>query len=57
MSWTSVHVFFPDLSRAYNIELLRVDYNRNNLRGNKNHFELAEGSSYQGFKLLRVKLQ
>ena len=22
-----------------------------------NHFELAEGSSYQGFKLLRVKLQ
>ena len=57
MSWTSVHVFFPDLSRAYNIELLRVDYNRNNLRGNKNHFELVEGSSYQGFKLLRVKLQ
>jgi len=27
------------------------------LRGNKNHFELAGGLSYQGFELPRVKLQ
>ena len=29
----------------------------NDLRGNKNYFKLAEGSSYRGFELLRVKLQ
>ena len=30
---------------------------RNDLTGNKNYFELAEGSSYRGFELPRVKLQ
>ena len=28
----------------------------NYLRGNKNYFELAEGTSYQGFEIPRVKL-
>ena len=27
------------------------------LKGNKNYFELARGSSYRGFELPRVKLQ
>ena len=30
---------------------------RNHLKGNKNYFELAGGSSYRGFALQRVKLQ
>ena len=28
----------------------------NDLKGNKNYFELAGGSSYRGFELPRVKL-
>ena len=50
--------FFPDLSRAYKMfELSRVKLYRNELKGNKNYFELAGGSSYRGFELPRVKLQ
>ena len=30
---------------------------RNDLRGDKNYFELAGVSSYRGFELPRVKLQ
>ena len=30
---------------------------RNDLKGKKNYFKLAGGSSYRGFKLPRVKLQ
>ena len=30
---------------------------RNDLRGNKNYFDLAAGSSYGGFELPRVKLK
>ena len=37
--------------------LLRVNSYRNDLRGNKNCFELVGGLSYQGFVLPRVKLQ
>ena len=37
-------------------ELSRVKLYRNELRGNKNYFELAGVSSYQGFELLSVKL-
>ena len=29
---------------------------KNDLRGNKNYFELVGGSSYRGFELPRVKL-
>ena len=38
-------------------QLTRVKLCRNNLKGNKNYFELAGGLSYQGLELLRVKLQ
>ena len=38
-------------------ELLRVKFYINDLRGDKNYFELVGGSSYQGFELPRVKLQ
>ena len=44
MFWTnSVPVFFPDLSRAYNMvqEILRVKLYTNKLKGNKNYFKLA----------------
>ena len=37
-------------------ELLRVNLHRSELRGNKNYFELAGGSSYRGFELPRIKL-
>ena len=36
--------------------LSRMNLYRNDLRGNKNYFELARGLSYRGFELLRVKL-
>ena len=59
---TSVHGFFFDLSRAYKmVRVIEVKLYRNELKallkGNKNYFELAEGSSYRGFELPRVKLQ
>ena len=38
-------------------ELSRVTLYRNDRKGNKKYLELAGGWSYQGFKLLRVKLQ
>ena len=38
-------------------ELSRVKLYSNDLKGNKNYFELAEGSNYRGFELPRVKLQ
>ena len=39
-------------------ELLRVKFYMNDLRENKNYFELVGGSNSQGFKLIpRVKLQ
>ena len=44
---TSVHAFFPDLSRAYNMVLAiedKIVYG-NDLKGKKNYFELAGGSS------------
>ena len=39
------------------LELSRVKLYSNKLKGNKRYFELVEGPSYQGFELLRVKLQ
>ena len=56
---TSVHGFLPDLSRAYidGSSISRVKLYRNELRGNKNYFEIAGGSSYRGFELPRVRLQ
>ena len=39
------------------IELSRVKLYGNDLKGNKNYFQLTGGSSYRGFKLPRVKLQ
>ena len=38
-------------------ELQRVNLFGNCLKGNKNYFELAGGSSYRGFELPKVKLQ
>ena len=52
--WTSVHGFFPTCHALITwIELSRVKLYRNELKGNKNYFELAGGSSYWGFELLR----
>ena len=50
-------LFFPDFLMAQN--MVRVSEGKlykNDLRGNKNYFELVGGSSYRGFELLRVKL-
>ena len=38
-------------------ELSRVKLYRNDLRGDKNYFELTGDSSYRGFELPRVKLK
>ena len=38
------------------VELSRVKLYRNDLKGKKNYFELAGGSSYRGYGLPRVKL-
>ena len=51
-------LFFPDFLRAQNIvKFLRVKLFGNDLRGDKNFFELPGGSSYRGLELPRVKLQ
>ena len=49
---TSVHGFLPDLSltRSYNMVRViegKITY-RNELKGNKNYFEIVGGSSYRG---------
>ena len=55
---TPVHCFFLDFLRLKTwFELSMVKLYRNDLRGNKNYFELAGDSSYKGFELPRVKLQ
>ena len=49
-----------NLSHASNSgsnELSRVKLQRTDLKGNKNYFELARGSSYHEFELPWVKLQ
>ena len=54
-----VDCFFPDFLRAQNMVRVmegKILY-RNDLKGNKNYFELAGGWSYRGFELPRVKLQ
>ena len=58
MSRTSVHrVLFPTCHALKTwFELSRVKLYRNDLKGSKNYFELAGGSSYGGFELPRVKL-
>ena len=51
MSWTSVHGFFflTNVTRFITwLELSKVKLYRNDLKGNKNYFELAGGSSYRG---------
>ena len=51
-------LFFPDFQGLKTwFELLRVKLYRNDLRENKNYFELVGGSSYRGFELPRVKLR
>ena len=55
---TPVDCFFPDFLRAQNmVRVIEVKLYRNDLRGNKNYFELAGSSSYRGFELLRARLQ
>ena len=59
---TSVHCFqFPTChnfaSNSGSNELSRVKLQRTDLKGNKNYFELARGSSYHEFELPWVKLQ
>ena len=57
--WTVVHLvhFFSTCqARKAWFELSRVNLYRNDLKGNKNYFELAGGSSYRGFELPSVKL-
>ena len=55
---TPVHCFFPTF-QGFNtwFELSRVKLYRNDLRGNKNYFELKGDSSYRGFELPRRKLK
>ena len=48
-------LFLSDFLRAQN--MVREKLYRNDLRGNKNYFDLAAGSSYRGFELPRVKLR
>ena len=53
-------VFFFQLAMRFNkvwFELSRVKLYWNDLKGNKNYFELRIGLRYRGFELLRVKLQ
>ena len=39
---TSVHRFYPDMSRAYNtVRVIGVKLYRKDLKGNKNYFELV----------------
>ena len=55
---TSVHGLFLDLSRAYNmVRVIEGKIVQNELKGNKDYFELAGGLNYRGFELQRVKLQ
>ena len=55
---TSEHCFFPTFQWLKTwFELSRVKLCRNDLRGNKNYFELTGDSSYRGFELPRVKLK
>ena len=50
-------VFFPARQALITwLELSRVKLYRNDLKGNKNYFEFAEGSSYRGFELPRVRV-
>ena len=42
------------MGSKHGLELSQVKLYRHYLRGNKNFFELAGGSSYRGFMLLRV---
>ena len=52
---TPVRCFFRTFKGSKpGLELSQVKLYRHYLRGNKNFFELAGGSSYQGFVLLRV---
>ena len=46
--------FFPGFLRAQNIVRVEI-ISKSDLRGNKNFFELAGGSSYRGFELPREK--
>ena len=47
--------FFPTFYRLKTwLELSRAKLNRNDLRENKNYSEVARGTSYRGFALLRV---
>ena len=56
---TPVHCFFPTFIHALRktwFELSRVEICRNDLRENKNYFELAGGSSYQGARVTEGKI-
>ena len=59
MFQTSVHCFFLVTFHMLKtgMELSRVKLNGNDLKGNKNYFQLAGGSSYRELKLPRVKLR
>ena len=54
---TPVRCFSSTFLRAQTrFELSKVKLYRDDLRENKNYFELAEGSSYRGFELSRVRV-
>ena len=49
---------FSDLSRAKNIvRVIEEKLHRNDVKGNKNYFKLAQCSSYRKFELPRAKLK
>ena len=55
---TPVHCFFPPFQGFSTwFKLSGVKLYRNDLRGNKNYFELKGDSSYRGFELPRRKLK
>ena len=48
---------FDPKKTTTSVMLSSVKLYSNDLRGNKNYFELTGGSSYRGFELPRIKLQ
>ena len=56
MFWTAAHFFSTCQALKAWFELSWVNLYRDDLKGNKNYFELAGGPSYRGFELPRVKL-
>ena len=52
MFHTSVNLFFSNLPLAKNmVQVIGLKLYRNDLKGNKNYFQLLGGLSYRGFEM------